>query len=63
MRTADLAYIRTGSFEELYDLTGAMGSADPFEMRNRAGDPAYLGALNDLRDLLRTMSTRPAGDG
>ncbi len=63
VRTGDLAYIRTGSFEELYDLTGAVGSADPFEMRNRAGDPAYVDALTNLRDLLRTMSTRPAGDG
>jgi len=40
-----------------------VGSADPFEMRNRAGDPAYADAVTNLRDLLRTMSTRPAGDG
>ena len=45
------------------DLTGAVGSADPFEMRNRAGDPAYVDALANLRDLLRTMSARPAEDG
>jgi N-acetylglucosamine-6-sulfatase len=63
VRTADLAYIRTGDFEELYDLTGAVGSADPFETQNRVDDPAYLAARTDLEELLRIMSTRPAGDG
>jgi arylsulfatase A-like enzyme len=63
VRTPDLAYIRTGDVEELYDLTGALGSADPFEMRNRVDDPAYLGARTDLEALLRIMSTRAAGDG
>jgi hypothetical protein len=56
-------YIRTGDVEELYDLTGALGPADPFEMRNRVDDPAYLGARTDLEELLRIMSTRAAGDG
>ena len=51
VRTADLAYIRTGSFEELYDLGGTRGVADPFELDNRIDDRAYLRVRSTLRDL------------
>jgi N-acetylglucosamine-6-sulfatase len=39
--------------EELYDLAGALGPADPWETWNRADDPAYAGVLAHLRSLLR----------
>jgi arylsulfatase A-like enzyme len=63
VRTADLAYIRTGGFEELYDLTGVAGPADPHEMHNRVDDPAYVEVRARLEGLLRTMSSRAPGDG
>jgi N-acetylglucosamine-6-sulfatase len=42
LRTANFAYseLESGEFE-LYDLTGAHGSPDPWELHNIAGDPAY----------------------
>ncbi len=61
--TADLAYIRTGDVEELYDLTGVRGVADPYETEDRIDDPAYLGAKIFLQRLLRSLSSRPPGDG
>jgi N-acetylglucosamine-6-sulfatase len=56
IRTAEFAYIRTGSFEELYDLTGARGPADPFEMDNRIDDPAYLDVRTRLAKLTITLA-------
>jgi arylsulfatase A-like enzyme len=42
VRTEDFAYVELATGEtELYDLTGAIGSADPYELENRALDPAY----------------------
>ena len=45
VRTADFAYVELATGErELYDLTGVVGPADPYEVDNRAGDPAYAQA-------------------
>jgi N-acetylglucosamine-6-sulfatase len=63
VRTADLAYIRTGDVEELYDLAGVHGPPDPYETDDRIDDPAYLGALIALRQILRSLSSRPPRDG
>jgi arylsulfatase A-like enzyme len=42
VRTEDFAYVELATGEtELYDLAGVIGSADPFELENRADDPAY----------------------
>jgi N-acetylglucosamine-6-sulfatase len=42
VRTANFAYVELETGErELYDLTGVLGPADPFELDNRAGAPAY----------------------
>jgi arylsulfatase A-like enzyme len=42
VRTEDFAYVELATGEtELYDLTGVIGSADPYELQNRAADPAY----------------------
>jgi N-acetylglucosamine-6-sulfatase len=63
VRTADLAYIRTGTFEELYDLGGVRGPADPFEMDNRIDDPAYLGVRMRLALLTTALASADPGDG
>jgi arylsulfatase A-like enzyme len=60
--TADLAYIRTGDVEELYDLTGVHGAADPYETDDRIDDPAYLGAKIFLAMVLRSLSSQRPGD-
>lgn len=42
LRTADWLYVELTSGErELYDRSGLRGPADPLELTNRAGDPAY----------------------
>ena len=63
VRTADLAYIRTGDVEELYDLTGLRGPADPYETQDRIDDPAYRDARIALRQLMRSLASSPPGDG
>jgi N-acetylglucosamine-6-sulfatase len=63
VRTADLAYIRTGDVVELYDLTGVHGTPDPYEIDDRAGDPAYVSAKVALSRLLVSLSSRPPEDG
>jgi arylsulfatase A-like enzyme len=63
VRTPDFAYIRTGSFEELYDLTGARGAADPFEMDNRIDDPAYVEVRSRLSRLTTELASADPGDG
>ncbi|HZD18499.1 MAG TPA: sulfatase [Actinomycetota bacterium] len=40
---------------ELYDLTGSLGPADPFELDNRIEDPAYSGIASELAAELRTF--------
>jgi N-acetylglucosamine-6-sulfatase len=63
VRTADFAYIRTGSFEELYDLAGELGPADPFEMDNRVDDPAYVDVRMQLAELTTVLASADPGDG
>ncbi|MEO8293000.1 MAG: sulfatase [Actinomycetota bacterium] len=63
VRTPDFAYIRTGTFEELYDLSGALGPADPFEMHDRIDDPAYLDVRLRLAALTTTLASADPGDG
>jgi arylsulfatase A-like enzyme len=42
VRTENFAYVELATGEtELYDLAGVIGWADPFELENRADDPAY----------------------
>jgi len=49
IRTDDHLYIEYVTGErELYDLTGTLGSADPFQLDNRAADPAYAVLLTEL---------------
>jgi N-acetylglucosamine-6-sulfatase len=61
VRTADFAYIESDDGTvELYDLTGRLGRADPFELDSRAGDPAYSGTVVRLARLLDAL--RHAGD-
>jgi arylsulfatase A-like enzyme len=53
VRTSQLKLIRyEDGTEELYDLGGVLGPADPFEADNRVRDPAYAEVLADLRRLL-----------
>lgn len=53
VRTADLKLVRYGDgTEELYDLGGAVGPADPWEMDNRVRDPRYAPVLAGLREAL-----------
>jgi N-acetylglucosamine-6-sulfatase len=49
VRTSDFAYIETeGGWVELYDIGGAIGPPDPWELHNRADDPRYA----HVRDVL-----------
>lgn len=42
VRTEEYLYVELVTGErELYDLTGANGPADPYELQNRAGEPSY----------------------
>lgn len=53
VRTEQWKYIRyvdLQGMDELYDLR-----ADPFEMRNRIGDPRAAGALRDMQSRLDTL--------
>jgi N-acetylglucosamine-6-sulfatase len=54
VRTRDLKLIRyADGTEELYDLAGRLGPADPFETDNRVRDPEYADVLQEMRALLR----------
>jgi arylsulfatase A-like enzyme len=57
VRTTDLKLIRyADGTEELYDLGGAIGPADPWELDNRVDDPRYATVLLRLRaQLERTL--------
>jgi choline-sulfatase len=63
VRTPDLAYIRTGDTEELYDLGGRYGSPDPYEIDDRAGDPRYADVRSELATMLRSLAAPPSEDG
>jgi arylsulfatase A-like enzyme len=56
VRTADFAYVELATGEtELYDLAGVIGSADPFELQNRATVPAYAAVRARLSALLAAL--------
>jgi arylsulfatase A-like enzyme len=62
VRTADFAYIETaGQGSELYDLTGALGPADPYELDNRATDPRYAATVARLARLLAELRSDAPG--
>lgn len=49
VRTGQYLYVEYVTGErELYDLTGAVGPPDPFQLDNRAGDPAYTAVEAEL---------------
>ena len=53
MRTLNRKYVKGGDgFEELYDLT-----ADPYELENKADDPAYARDLVALRKTLDPLKS------
>ena len=53
VRTANRKYVRGGDgFEELYDLV-----ADPYELENKAADPAYASDLATLRETLDLLKS------
>jgi arylsulfatase A-like enzyme len=59
VRTSDFAYIEDADGTvELYDLTGAIGPADPYELRSRAADPRYRATVRRLAAMLRAFRTR-----
>ncbi len=62
VRTADYAYVELDAPPdpdapnvELYDLTGRLGPPDPYELRNRAFDPAYASVRADLAERLAEL--------
>jgi N-acetylglucosamine-6-sulfatase len=62
VRTADFAYFESSDGTvELYDLTGAIGAADPYEMRSRAADPRYRATVRRLAAVLHAFRTRSPG--
>lgn len=49
VRTEAFAYVEYVTGErELYDLVGSLGPADPFQLENRVGDPAYATIVREL---------------
>jgi arylsulfatase A-like enzyme len=59
VRTHDFVYVENGDGTvELYDLTGARGAADPFELKNRARDPRYDDVVARLAELLSRLRSR-----
>jgi len=58
VRTLRFAFIEDADGTvELYDLTGLLGPADPNELRNVAGDPAYAGVRQRLASTLARMDS------
>jgi arylsulfatase A-like enzyme len=59
IRTQDFLYaelIQTGE-KELYDITGVYGPADPYELENRAGQPAYAAVQAQLAARLAELKS------
>jgi hypothetical protein len=53
VRTPTRKYVQYGDgFEELYDL-----NADPYELENKASDPAYAGDRDALRKTNAKLKT------
>jgi arylsulfatase A-like enzyme len=62
VRTSEFAYIESeDGTVELYDITGTIGAADPFELRDREVDPRYRATVRRLAALMRALRSRPPG--
>ena len=62
VRTVDFAYIESADGTvELYDMTGAIGDADPYQLRSRAADPRYRATVRRLARMLRAFRSRSPG--
>jgi len=62
VRTEDFAYIESADGTvELYDLTGVIGTADPYQLQDRSADPRYRATARRLARMLRAFRTRSAG--
>jgi arylsulfatase A-like enzyme len=60
VRTPEYLYAELSTGEkELYDLEGATGPADPFELDNRAGTAAYASVESQLAATLASMRPPP----
>lgn len=63
LRTADLTYVEYATGErEVYDLTGLLGPADPFQLDNRLRDPSYAAALVELAAMLERLRDAPPAE-
>ena len=59
VHTVDYLYVELSTGErELYDLTGRLGPADPYELTNRANSPTYAGVRSELAQLLGNLRTQ-----
>jgi N-acetylglucosamine-6-sulfatase len=59
IRTANFAYIETApNWVELYDITGRLGPADPFELHNVANRPRYSAVRSRLAAALARLRSR-----
>ena len=64
VRTHDFTFVRNADGTvELYDLTGAVGPADPHEVHNRAGTTPYVAVAGAAGRLARppSLQRRPTG--
>ena len=62
VRTEDFAYIESADGTvELYDMTGAIGAADPYQLQNRSADPRYRATVRRLARMLRVFRSHPPG--
>jgi N-acetylglucosamine-6-sulfatase len=56
IRTADFLYVEYATGErELYDLTGSIGPADPYELTNQAANPDYAQMARELASRLALL--------
>ncbi len=62
VRTGDFAYFESADGTvELYDLTGVIGAADPYQLHSRSADPRYRRAVRRLAQMLRAYRSRAPG--
>ena len=62
VRTVDFAYIESADGTvELYDMTGAIGDADPYQLQSRAADPRYRATVRRLARMLHAFRSRTPG--
>lgn len=60
IRTADYLYTELSTGEkELYDLTGRNGTADPYQLTNRANTPSYATIRSQLASQLAQLRAQP----